>query len=94
MGAIVGPIAAFALLQVIDVRGIVLVSLIPGAIAMLILIFVVKEIAIKRRNNTTTITFFSNISDVLKGNNNRQFVILLIISGILAWLLLISHLFY
>ena len=85
MGAIVGPITAFALLQVIDVRGIFLVSLIPGALAMLILIFVVKEIAIKRRNNaTTTITFFSNIRYVLKGNNNRQFVILIIISGIFS----------
>jgi sugar phosphate permease len=39
MGAIVGPIAAFALLQFIDIRGIFLVSLIPGAIAVVILLF-------------------------------------------------------
>ena len=31
-GAIVGPIAAFALLQVMDIRGIFLVSLVPSAI--------------------------------------------------------------
>lgn len=37
-----GPIiAAFALLQVMDIRGIFLVSLIPGAIAVMILIFLV-----------------------------------------------------
>ena len=44
MGAIVGPVAAFALLQVIDIRGIFLVSLIPGAVAVIILVFVVKEV--------------------------------------------------
>jgi len=32
IGAIVEPIAAFALLQIIDIRGIFLISLIPGAI--------------------------------------------------------------
>jgi sugar phosphate permease len=44
MGAIVGPVAAFALLQVIDIRGIFLVSLIPGAVAVIILVFIVKEV--------------------------------------------------
>src|SRR5919198_4387093 len=53
-GAIVGPIAAFALLQVMDIRGIFLVSLIPGAIAVIILIFFVKEVAIKRGLSTAT----------------------------------------
>ena len=42
LGAIVGPLVAFALFQVIDIRGIFLVSLIPVAIAVIILIFVVK----------------------------------------------------
>jgi MFS family permease len=86
MGAIVGPIAAFALLQVMDIRGIFVVSLIPGAIAVIILIFVVKEVAIKRRlsKTTTTITttMLSNFDKVLKGN--RLFVLLLIISGIFS----------
>lgn len=80
MGAIVGPIVAFALLQLIDVRGIFLVSLIPGAIAVLILIFVVKEVAVKRRVGTPTI--FSNIGNAIKGN--RPFVLLLVISGIFS----------
>lgn len=38
LGAMVGPIAAFALLQVVEIRGIFLLSLIPGAIAVLILV--------------------------------------------------------
>src|SRR5918911_683448 len=86
--AIAGPIAAFALLQVMDVRGIFLVSLIPGAIAVMILIFLVKEVAVKRRipsaTAVTAITtkMFSSFSKVLKGN--RQFTLLLIISGIFS----------
>ena len=38
IGAILGPVATFALLQFIDIRGIFLLSLIPGAIALLILV--------------------------------------------------------
>jgi MFS family permease len=72
MGAIAGPIAAFGLLQVIDIRGIFLVSLIPGAVALIILIFFVKEVAVKKFANTTTI--FSNIGRVIK--SNRPVVIL------------------
>ncbi|MDE1845631.1 MAG: MFS transporter [Thaumarchaeota archaeon] len=78
LGAIVGPLVAFGLLQVIDIRGIFLVSLIPGAIAVVILIVVVKEVAIKRSING--FSMFSNIGSVVKGN--KPFVLLLIISGI------------
>lgn len=77
MGAVVGPIAAFALLQVMDIRGVFLFSLVPGGIAVIILIFVVKEVAVKRRINGTVL---SNMSSILKGN--RPFVILLVISCI------------
>lgn len=79
MGAIVGPVAAFALLQVMDIRGIFLASLIPGAVALLILLFLVKEVAIKRRIGTALL---SNIGSVMKAN--RPFVLLLIISGIFS----------
>jgi MFS family permease len=84
-GAIAGPIAAFALLQVMDSRGIFVVSLIPSAIAVIILIFLVKEVAIKRAlSSGTTITtkILSNFSNVLKGN--RPFTLLIIISGIFS----------
>src|SRR5918911_2392247 len=72
-GAIAGPIAAFALLQILDVREIFLLSLIPGAIAVMILIFFVKEVAIKRGLSTTAVTaittkMLSSFSKVLKGN--------------------------
>jgi MFS family permease len=78
MGAIAGPIAAFGLLQIMDIRGIFLISLIPGAIAVIILIFFVKEVAIKKLTNATTM--FSNIGCIIKGN--RPFVILLLIAGV------------
>jgi MFS family permease len=79
MGAIVGPIVAFALLQFIDIRGIFLVSLIPGAISVVILVFLVKEVAVKRSAKTTML---SNIGGVLRGN--RPFVVLLIITAIFS----------
>jgi MFS family permease len=87
-GAIVGPIAAFALLQVIDIRGIFLVSLIPGAIGVIILIFFVKEVAIKRGLSTATAAtaittkIISSFSKVLK--RNRPFTLIIIISGIFS----------
>jgi MFS family permease len=81
MGAILGPITAFALLQIMDIRGIFFVSLIPGAIAVLILILFVKEIAIKQVHSKTA-TIFSNISTIM--SNNKPFTLLLIISGIFS----------
>lgn len=79
MGAIVGPIAAFALLQVVDIRGVFLASLIPGAIAALILIFFVKEIVTKRKAKTTIL---GNIGALLKGN--RALLFLLVVAGIFS----------
>jgi MFS family permease len=78
-GAIIGPVAAFALLPLVDIRGIFLVSLIPGAIAVLILIFFVKEVAVKRSSAVRT-TMLSNIHHMVRGN--RPFVLLLVITGI------------
>jgi len=78
-GAIIGPVATFALLQFIDIRAIFLISLIPGTIAVLILVFFVKEVLLKRSISTRT-TMLSNIGHVTR--DNRPFVILLIITGI------------
>jgi MFS family permease len=55
-------------------------SLIPGAITVLILIFFVKEVAIKKLASTSTI--FGNIGDLLK--RNKPFVFLTIITGIFS----------
>src|SRR5947208_13693778 len=66
-----------------DIRGIFLVSLIPGAVAVIILIFFVKEVAVKRKlSNIITTRVFSNFRNVLR--SNRPFVILLVISGIFS----------
>jgi MFS family permease len=80
LGAIVGPIAAFGLLQVVDIRGIFLFSLLPGAIAVLILVFFVKEVVVKRSSSSARITMLSNIDRAIRGN--RPFVLLLVIAGI------------
>jgi MFS family permease len=80
MGAIAGPVAAFALFQVMDIRSIFVVSLIPGFIAVIILIFFVKEIVPKAHSKTTTI--FSNMRAIIKGN--KPFTLLLIISGVFS----------
>ena len=83
MGAILGPITAFSLLQIMDIRGVFFVSLIPGAIAVLILILFVKEIAIKRGGHSkAATTIFSNIVTVM--SNNKPFVLLIIVSGIFS----------
>ncbi|HKG70357.1 MAG TPA: MFS transporter, partial [Nitrososphaeraceae archaeon] len=79
IGAILGPIAAFSLLQYIDIKSIFLISLIPGGIALLILVFFVKEVAIKRSIVART-TILSNIECVIRGN--RPFILLLVITGI------------
>ena len=79
IGAILGPIAAFLLLQYIDIKSIFLISLIPGGIALLILVFFVKEVAIKKSIVART-TILSNIECVIRGN--RPFILLLVITGI------------
>jgi MFS family permease len=79
IAAILGPIAAFSLLQFIDIKSIFLISLIPGDIAVLILVFFVKEVAIKRFIVART-TILSNIDCVIRGN--RPFILLLVITWI------------
>lgn len=80
LGAIVGPLVAFAILQTMDIQAVFLLSLIPGAIAVMILIFFVKEVAIKKLASTTTIV--GNIQGLVK--ENKTFVILTIITGIFS----------
>ena len=82
LGAIVGPVAAFALLQVVDIRGVFLASLIPGAMALIVLIFFVKEVAIKRGKNDTRPSIFRNIETLVVGN--KPFLFLLIVAGIFS----------
>jgi MFS family permease len=81
LGAILGPIAAFAILQVMDIRFVFLFSLIPGAVAVFILIYFVKEVTIKR-HSSTKVTVLSNIGSLVTKRENRPFVFLLVVSGI------------
>lgn len=76
MGAIVGPVAAFGLLQFMDMRGVFVMSIIPGIVALMVLVFFVREVAVKKRTGT----ILSNISHLVK--TNRPFALLLVISGI------------
>ena len=81
LGAILGPIAAFAILQVMDIRFVFLFSLIPGVVAIIILIYFVKEVVVKRYSSTK-VTMLSNIGGLVTKKENRPFVFLLVVSGI------------
>ena len=74
-GAIAGPIAGYVLLQFLEIRDIFVLSLIPGAIALIILIFFVREVITK----AATSEFRKNFLHLLR--ENRPFIILLIITG-------------
>ena len=79
MGAIVGPIVAFSILQFMGIQAVFLLSLIPGAVAVIILVFFVREVAIKKLSNTTIL---ENIGGLIKGN--KPFVILTAIIGVFS----------
>jgi MFS family permease len=82
MGAIVGPIAAFAILEVMSIEYVFLFSLIPGAIAVIILIFLVKEVLISRTAPLHQIKVFVNIKSLI--SENKPFLFLLIVSAIFS----------
>ena len=79
MGAIVGPLVAFALLQAIDIRPIFLISLVPGTVAILILIFFVKE---KPKVKSDATRIFSLFGNAMKGN--KPFVFFLCVSAVFS----------
>src|SRR5919108_1140062 len=82
MGAIVGPIAAFAILEVMSIEYVFLFSLIPGAIAVVILIFLVKEVLIPKTALLYQIKVFVNIKSLI--SENKPFLFLLIVSAIFS----------
>lgn len=75
-GAIAGPIAGYALLQVYNVRDIFILSLIPGIIAIIILVFFVKEVIGKDITKGMQRNFYYLLKQ------NKPFTILLVITGI------------
>ena len=76
LGAVGGPIIAFAFIPLIGIRGIFWLSFIPAVIALLILLFFVRDIKTTTRHRS----IFENARAVL----DRQFIILLAALGIFA----------
>src|SRR5213594_769627 len=76
LGAILGPILAFFLIPVIGIRNLFLISLVPGAIAVTILvIFVVDKAGLKK-----TTSILANAGQVL----TRKFASFLFVIGIFS----------
>jgi MFS family permease len=69
VGAVGGPIIAFAFIPLIGIRGIFWLSFIPAVIALLILLFFVRDIKTPAKNRSV----FQNARAVL----DRQFIMLL-----------------
>ena len=77
-GAIIGPLVAFALFPFVGFSGVFYLSLIPGAIAVIILIFFVKE---KLVPTWIKRSIAGNVRNVLA---ERRFVALLAIMGVFS----------
>jgi MFS family permease len=73
VGAIVGPLVAFAALPLVGVRGIFWLSFVPAILAVFILAFFVKESRRGQRNSG----LFENAQAVL----TREFMLLLLVLG-------------
>jgi len=76
VGAVLGPLLAFALLPFIGVREIFWISFIPAAIALLILLFFVSDTRARARQKNV----FGNARAVL----TREFVVLLVVLEIFS----------
>ena len=76
VGAIIGPILAFLLIPVIGIRNLFLISLVPGSIAVVVLVYFVVE----KRGLKKTTSIFKNAGRVL----NRKYTTFLIVIGIFA----------
>ncbi|MGI0048477.1 MAG: MFS transporter [Nitrososphaera sp.] len=77
-GAIVGPLVAFALFPFVGFAGVFYLSLVPGAIAVVILLFFVKE---KFAPSEVKRSIASNVRSVLA---EKRFVALLAIMGVFS----------
>jgi len=76
VGAVLGPLLAFAAIPFIGIRGIFWLSFLPAAAGLIILVFFVKD----TRTTTERKSVFQNARAVL----SRQFIFLLVALGIFA----------
>jgi len=84
IGAIIGPLFAFLILELFggNIQYIFLLSIIPGVISLFILIYFVKDKIITDKKGIVEITFFSNLKTLFI--ENKIFVYLVIILGIFS----------
>ena len=87
IGAIIGPIFAFLILELFEgtIQYIFILSIIPGIVSLFILIYFVKDKLTINNNNkvmVNKITFFSNLRILFI--ENKIFVYLVIIMGIFS----------
>ena len=76
VGAIAGPILAFLLLPMFGIRGLFLISLIPGFVSLVVLLFFVQD----RKGASTRTNVFKNARMVV----TRRFSAFLVVMGIFA----------
>ncbi len=76
VGAIIGPVSAFLLIPFVGTRGLFLVSILPGAIALLVLAMFVKDSKTSGRSTG----FLQNVGLVV----NRRFASFLAVIGLFA----------
>ncbi len=76
VGAIIGPVLAFLLIPLVGTRGLFLASLAPGTIALVVLVFLVRD----RRNARKAAGFLKNARAVL----DRRFTVFLAVMGVFA----------
>jgi len=86
IGAIIGPIFAFLILELFggNIQYIFLLSIIPGIVSLFVLIYFVKDKIIINHNNkmVNKISFFSSLRKLFI--ENKTFVYLVIILGIFS----------
>ena len=84
IGAIIGPLFAFLILELFqNIQYIFLLSIIPGIISLFILIYFVKDkLYTNSKKGLTNITFFSNLQILFI--ENKTFVYIIIILGIFS----------
>lgn len=84
IGAIIGPLFAFLILELFqNIQYIFLLSIIPGIISLFILIYYVKDkLYINSKKGLTNVTFFSNLQILFI--ENKTFVYIIIILGIFS----------
>ena len=84
IGAIIGPLFAFLILELFqNIQYIFLLSIIPGIISLFILIYFVKDkLYTNSKKGLTNVTFFSNLQILFI--ENKTFVYIIVILGIFS----------